>query len=100
MTSVVVAISRFNLTPSAKRSAAVTIEVTRSVPPGAGTVGLPVAVDGAVPGELGLDRATLAALGFDAKVGQTLVVPRRDGPSFVTIGIGVQAEPDTRVRFS
>ena len=67
----------FNPTPSVKRSAEVTIGVVRSVPPGTGIIGVPVDLDGAVPGELGFDRATLAASGFDGEVGQTLVLPRR-----------------------
>ena len=39
-------------------------------------------------------------LGFDGKIGQTLVVPRREGPSLVAVGIGVQAELDTKVRLA
>ena len=55
---------------------------------------MPVGEKGAVPRQLGLDRATLVASGFDGKVGQTLVVPRRDGPSVVAVGIGDPRELD------
>jgi pimeloyl-ACP methyl ester carboxylesterase len=95
MTSAAVAISGFNpTTTSFKMPADVTIGVVRSVPPGARAIGLPVAVDAAVPSELGLDRATLVASGFDGKVGQTLMVPRPEVLSFVAIGIGDPAKLD------
>ncbi len=55
---------------------------------------MPVGEKGAVPRQLGLDRATLVASGFDGKVGQTLVVPRRDGPSVVAVGVGDPATLD------
>jgi hypothetical protein len=48
-----------------------TIGVVRSVTPGTKAIGLPVAVDGAVPSELGLDRTTLDPSEFDGKVDQT-----------------------------
>ena len=47
-----------------------------------------------MPRQLGLDRATLAAGGFEGKVGQTLVVPRKDGPSVVAVGTGDPADLD------
>jgi leucyl aminopeptidase len=65
----------FDPTPSIKRSASVTVGVAKSVPTGDNCVGVPVGVDGTVPRELDLDRATLAALGFEGNVGQTLLVP-------------------------
>jgi len=43
MTSPAIAVTGFSPTPPAKRSAEVAIEVARSVPPGTGTVDLPVA---------------------------------------------------------
>ena len=84
----------FNPTPSLERSAALTVGVAGSVPRASGAVGVPVATEGAVAGELGLDRATLVASGFDGKVGQALLVPRPDGPSLVAVGIGDAAELD------
>ena len=62
--------------------------MARSTPAGAGAVGVPVATKGSVPRAVGLDRATLAAAGFEGKVGQTLVVPQRDGATVVVIGVG------------
>jgi leucyl aminopeptidase len=72
----------------------VSVGVARAVPPDAGVVGVPVGVDGTVPRQLGLDRATLTAAGFDGKVGQTLVVPRRSGPSVVAVGVGARSAVD------
>ncbi len=95
MTKVTRAGADFNPTPSIERSAALTIGVAGSIPPAAGAVGFPVATEGAVAGELGVDRAALGALGFEGKVGQTLVVPKADGPSLVAIGIGDPAELNT-----
>ena len=54
-------------TPSMKRSAEVTNDIAKSIPTSDGCVGVPVAVDGAVPRELELGRTTLAALGFEAR---------------------------------
>ena len=59
-----------------------------------GRVGVPVGVDGAGPRQLGLDRATMVAAGFDGRVSQTLVLPRPDGPTVVAVGIGNPAELD------
>jgi leucyl aminopeptidase len=86
--------SGFDPTPSIERSAQQKIAVVRSVPASAGAVGIPVGTHGGVPRELGLDRATLTASGFDGKLGQTLVVPRQDGPSAVAVGIGDPAALD------
>ena len=44
------------------------------------SVGVPVASDGEVPSELGLDRAALNAAGFEGNVGQTLIVRPARGP--------------------
>ncbi|MET0579383.1 MAG: M17 family peptidase N-terminal domain-containing protein, partial [Ilumatobacteraceae bacterium] len=89
------AVATFDPTPSVARSGNVVITTTRSVPPGVGAIGLPVGPKGPVPRQLGLDRATLVASGFEGKVGQTLVVPRRDGPSVVAVGVGDSAALDT-----
>jgi leucyl aminopeptidase len=85
-------VATFDVAPSIEHSARVTIEASRSVPRGAGALGIPVAPDGAVPLELGLARTTLVASGFDGKIGQTLVLPRADGPTVVAVGIGNPAE--------
>src|SRR5918995_4146315 len=73
--------------PSWRRLEAVALAAGRA--PAGAAVGVPVGEKGAVPRALGLDRAALAAFGFEGKPGQTLVVPRAngDGP-VVAIGIG------------
>jgi leucyl aminopeptidase len=83
-----------NLTPSFDRSSAVPISVTSSVPASATALVVPVAAEGAPPSELGVDRGALKAAGFTGKAGQTLVVPRTDGPTLVAVGIGDPAEVD------
>ena len=85
-------LATFNPTPSVERAGTVAVSTARSVPDDAGAVGVPVGVKGPVPRQIGLDRATLAASGFDGKVGQTLVVPRKGGPSVIAVGIGDPAE--------
>ena len=48
-----------------------------------------------MPRQLGLDRATLAAGGFEGKAGQTLVVPAEGRrPSVVAVGTGDPADLD------
>ena len=49
-----------------------------------------VPADGDLPGDLGtdLDRAALAAAGFDGSPGSTLVVPRSDAAVLVLVGAG------------
>lgn len=78
----------FDPAPSLRRAADVVVDVARSAPGDVGAVGVAVASKGAVPKVVGLDRATLAAAGFEAKLGQTLVVPRRDAPDVIVVGIG------------
>ncbi len=82
----------FNPTPSIERSSAVQVTIARSVPATANVVGYPVGEQGTVPRQLGLDRATLAAAGFEGKVGQTLSVPRRDGATLIAVGVGDPAK--------
>ena len=85
-------LATFNPTPSIERAATVAVTVARSAPDGAGALGVPVGVKGPVPRQVGLDRSTLAASGFEGKLGQTLVVPRRGGPSVIAVGIGDPAQ--------
>jgi leucyl aminopeptidase len=77
--------------PSWTRNGKRKIGGARSVGPSAQSVGIPVAVDGEVPSELGLARGALDAAGFAGKVGQTLIVPRTDGPTLIAYGIGERA---------
>ena len=69
--------------------------VARSVSDEVSAIGVPVAADGAVPRErVDLDRALLEASGFDARVGDVLVLPRTDAPTVIEIGVGSRAELD------
>jgi leucyl aminopeptidase len=70
------------------------VQVARTTPRGADTVGLAVGSDGTVPRQLGLNRAALAAQGFTGAPGQTLVVPRSDAPTLVAVGVGSTAGLD------
>jgi len=69
----------------------VDVRVVRTVPKAVDIVGVPVGTRGAVPRGLGLNRAALAAHGFDGKPGQTLVVPSADGPTQIAVGVGDDA---------
>ncbi len=66
----------------------VTVQIARTTPRTAETIGVPVAASGTVPRSLGLNRSSLAAHGFDGKPGQTLVVPSATGPTHIAVGIG------------
>jgi leucyl aminopeptidase len=81
------AAATFDPTPS-RATSDVAVTTARATPGDAGVVGVPVAVAGPVPRRVGLDRATLVASGFDGKVGETLIVPRRRGPSVIAVGVG------------
>jgi leucyl aminopeptidase len=83
-----------DLTPSLKQSASVTIDVAASVPASATAVSEPVRSEGAVPQPVGLDRVTLNAAGFNGAPGETLIIPRSDGPTLVLVGIGTPTEID------
>lgn len=77
----------FDPAPSIGQVAAIGIDVA-SAPPAAATLGVPVSSAGDVPVEIGFDRAALAAAAFTGARGQTLVLPRADGPPIVAVGIG------------
>lgn len=74
----------------------VSLDVTRDVaisaakvaPARATAIGIAVSEAGSVPREVGIDRKLLAADGFHGKVGQTLVLPRKQGATIVAVGIG------------
>lgn len=80
--------------PSRARNGKRKIGRSRSITSDAQSFGVPVAADGEVPSELGLARSALNAAGFTGKVGQTLIVPRGDGPMLVAFGIGERAQLD------
>ena len=65
----------------------VNVETAKAVPRGATAVGYAVASKGAVPRQLGLSRKAMAQHGFEAKPGQTLIVPTGDVLA-VAVGVG------------
>jgi leucyl aminopeptidase len=78
----------YNPTPSIAASAAVTVDVARAAPSRATAIGVPVGESGAVARQVGLDRATLKAAGFEGKVGQALAVPKGRGATVIAVGTG------------
>ncbi len=64
------------------------VHVVRSTPKTVDSIGVPVATRGVVPRSLGMNRAALAAAGFEGKAGQTLVLPSAAGPTQIAVGIG------------
>ncbi len=87
-------ITAFTLAPSLQPSSRVALHVAAAVPASARALGLPVSSTGAVPVELGVDRAQLAALGFSGEVGSTWVAPNVGGPCRVAVGVGDPRELD------
>jgi leucyl aminopeptidase len=74
--------------PSLAYAAKIDVSVARTVPSSATAVGVAVGSTGAVPRQLGVDRETLAAAGFEGKPGQTFVIPKDKDSILVAIGIG------------
>ncbi len=91
--------ARLDPVPSRDKGTLATARAAKTLPTDAGALGIPVGTDGEVPKELGLDRQSLNAAGFEGKVGQTAIVPRPGQPALVAIGTGPKAELDvTRLR--
>lgn len=82
----------FDPAPSIARYNSGTLAVTTSVPADAMVVGVLVPSDGPVPSAIGLDRDTLANVGFKAQVKQSLVLPRAGAPTLIAVGIGDPAK--------
>jgi leucyl aminopeptidase len=78
----------FDPAPSIERYANARLDVATTVPTDAAVVGILVPADGPVPRSIGLDRATLARVGFEGRVRQSLVLPRVGEPTVVAVGIG------------
>jgi leucyl aminopeptidase len=83
-----------HVTPSLQPSSRIVVTATASVPPAATACGIAVGTQGPVPDEIGMSRDRLEALGFDAKVGSTLVVARPEGPVLVAVGVGALPKLD------
>lgn len=60
-------------------------------------IGAGVFSDGDVPDGLGFDRAALEDLGFTAKAGTSLLLPRVGEPDVVLIGLGARADAGARI---
>ena len=81
--------SRTDVIPSVRRLADLSVTVSSEVKPGAvEAAAFFVPADGPLPAELGVDRATLGACGFDGKVSQSLVLPGSDQTVRVAVGVG------------
>ena len=67
----------------------ISVSLSRTADSSTSAVGIPIAADGPLSCDLGLSRKDLAALGFEAKSGQTLVLPPTVGSKQVRILVGI-----------
>jgi leucyl aminopeptidase len=67
---------------------AIEFATARVAPRDIEVLGVPVHTDGPVPRSASTSRKALAALGFEGKVGQTLVLPQTNGPDIIVVGVG------------
>ena len=75
----------------------VTFKVAKLDDSAAKATGIAVASDGAVAKEVGMTRDKLAALGFEGKLGQTLVLPMNKARQTIVVGIGEAAKANADV---
>ena len=73
---------------------ALEVRVARSVPSGAGVVGVAVTTSGAVPRSVGMNRKALETHGFTGARASTLVVPSSSSATVVAVGLGDVDEID------
>ncbi|MEU8224157.1 leucyl aminopeptidase [Kribbella sp. NPDC048915] len=78
----------FDPIPSTRRRPTVAVGSLKQAVSEADALAVPVAAGEEPAAELGIDAAGLAAAGFTAERGQTLVRPTTDGPVRVAVGIG------------
>ena len=76
-------------------STGISVTTVRAVPRAADVYGVAVGPNGAVPRQLGLSRGALERYAFTGKAGQTLVIPGRDTPTMIAVGVG--DAPTTKV---
>ncbi|GIH06469.1 putative cytosol aminopeptidase [Rhizocola hellebori] len=91
-------VNGFNPTPSRQHPAKVVVEAVSAGKVAAylgGAVAVPISSTGEVPASAGLSRQALSEAGFDGRLGQTLVLPRSDGPPLVAVGVGDPDRLDT-----
>ncbi|RKH91503.1 leucyl aminopeptidase [Corallococcus sp. AB045] len=85
--------AEFHPAPSIESPEETKLAVAATVPTDAGCVGTFLGADEEVKAP-GLDRAFLKAAGFEGKAGQTLLIPRKEGPPLVAVGLGARAQLD------
>ncbi|NOK33265.1 leucyl aminopeptidase [Corallococcus exercitus] len=85
--------AEFHPAPSIEPPEETKLAVSSSLPANAGCIGSFVGVDEGLK-DSHFDRAFLKAAGFEGKVGQTLIIPRTDGPPLVAVGVGETARLD------
>ncbi|TKK76992.1 leucyl aminopeptidase [Kribbella jiaozuonensis] len=84
----------FDPIPSTRYQVRVAVVPLKQAADEADALAVPVAAGVEPPEELGTDLAGLESAGFTGKRGQTLVLPRADGPVRVAVGIGDRGEAD------
>jgi leucyl aminopeptidase len=84
----------FDPIPSTRYQVRVAVVPLKQATDEADALAVPVAAGVEPPDELGADLAGLESAGFTGKRGQTLVLPRADGPVRVAVGIGERGETD------
>ncbi|WP_432875592.1 leucyl aminopeptidase family protein [Kribbella sp. CA-245084] len=84
----------FDPIPSTRYQVRVAVVSLKQAADEADALAVPVAAGVEPPEELGTDLAGLESAGFTGKRGQTLVLPRADGPVRVAVGIGERGETD------
>ncbi|MBM3637847.1 MAG: leucyl aminopeptidase [Actinobacteria bacterium] len=67
----------------------ISVTLSRTADASTSAVGIPIASDGPLSSDLRLSRKDLSALGFEAKSGQTLVLPSTAGSKQVRILVGI-----------
>ena len=89
----------FDPIPSTRHPARVEVAALKQAADQADALAVPVAAGAEPAAELGADLAGLRSAGFTGERGQTLVLPRTDGPVRVAVGIGDRDQLDaTAVR--
>ncbi|BDZ64714.1 M17 family peptidase N-terminal domain-containing protein [Agromyces mangrovi Wang et al. 2018] len=81
----------FTPVPSLAQLDAADVQVVDELGHDLDAIGVIVHTEGDVP-EVALDREALARVGFEAKPGQTLVLPQPTGPTLVAVGAGAADE--------
>ena len=64
------------------------ISIVRTAPKSADAYGIAVGASGAAPRQVGLSRSAMERLGFTGAPGQTLVIPSKDAPTVIAVGVG------------